>query len=82
VYCHIDDDTIAKRPKHPNPEWRQRLGEIQDVYLQKTQDTRPPEQQNFRVTRRGVNGIKKTRSSILPEVHTSHAHEVSLFDRD
>ena len=70
----------TKRCKHPNPEWRQRLGEIQDIYLHKTQDTRPPGQRNFRVTRRRASGAGRGRSSIIPEVHTSHAHEVGPFN--
>ncbi|KAG0648352.1 Sim4 complex subunit mis6 [Hyphodiscus hymeniophilus] len=63
---------------HPNPEWRQRLGEIQDVNLQRTQDGQAPEQQNFRVTRRGLNGSKRQKTSLIPEVHTSHAQESSV----
>jgi hypothetical protein len=69
-------DPLTESLKHPNTEWRQRLGEIQDSYLQKNQDTRSPEQRRFKVVRQGVNGVKRTRSSIIPEVHTSRAHEV------
>ncbi|TVY81539.1 Inner kinetochore subunit mis6 [Lachnellula suecica] len=60
---------------HPNHEWRQRLSEIQTLHLQKTQDGLPSEQRTFRVTRRGT---RQTKSSVIPEVHTSHAHESSV----
>ncbi|CZT50209.1 uncharacterized protein RSE6_11151 [Rhynchosporium secalis] len=61
---------------HPNPEWRQRLGEIQDLYVQRTKDGLPNGQKTFKVTRqvssRGRN------ASVLPEVYTSRAHETSV----
>jgi len=60
--------------QHPNQEWRQRLGEIQDVYFQKTQDGFLPGQKAFHVNRR--DGSK---SSLLPQVQTSNAQEVSLI---
>lgn len=62
--------------QHPNHEWRQRLREIQDVYLQRTQDGRLPEQRNFRAARRGMNSAKRVKIFIVPEVHTSDAQEV------
>ncbi|CZS92860.1 related to Mis6 domain protein [Rhynchosporium agropyri] len=61
---------------HPNPEWRQRLGEIQDLYVQRTKDGLVNGQKTFKVTRqvssRGRN------ASVLPEVYTSRAHETSV----
>ncbi|TVY17018.1 Inner kinetochore subunit mis6 [Lachnellula arida] len=60
---------------HPNHEWRQRLGEIQTVHFQKTQDGLPPEQQTLRANTRGT---RQTKSSVIPEVHTSHALESSV----
>lgn len=68
--------SFLNETQHPNHEWRQRLGEIQDVYLQKTQDDLTLGQPAFRVTRRGANGAKRAKSTIVPEVHTSHAQEV------
>lgn len=62
--------------QHPDSEWRQRLGEIQEAHFQKTQDGLPPEKRTFRVTRKGVNGSVRSFGSIIPEVHTSHAQEV------
>ncbi|TVY29041.1 Inner kinetochore subunit [Lachnellula hyalina] len=60
---------------HPNHEWRQRLGEIQTVHFQKTQDGLPLEQRTFRANRRGT---RQTKSSVVPEVHTSRAQESSV----
>ena len=67
---------MLSKSQHPNPEWQQRLGEIQEVYFQRTQDGLLPEQRVFRVTRSGMNGVKRSNSSLIPEVHTSHAQEV------
>jgi hypothetical protein len=47
------------------------------THFQKTQDGLPPEKRTFRVTRKGVKGSGQRYSSIVPEVHTSHAQEVS-----
>ncbi|PMD65163.1 Mis6-domain-containing protein [Hyaloscypha bicolor E] len=63
---------------HPDPEWRQRLGEIQEYHFQKTQDRLPPEKRTFSVTRKGVDGSKRKYSPIIPEVHTSRALESSI----
>lgn len=50
--------------------------EIQEENAQKTLDALPNRQQTFRVVRRGVNSTKRSKVSVVPEVHTSHAHEV------
>ncbi|CZR60000.1 related to Mis6 domain protein [Phialocephala subalpina] len=63
---------------HPNPEWRGRLGEIQEIHFQRTQEGLPIEQRAFRVVRKGANGLKRKRVSVLPDVHTSHAQESSI----
>ncbi|KAK0100090.1 hypothetical protein ONS95_013098 [Cadophora gregata] len=60
---------------HPNQEWRQRLGEIQELYIQKTQDGLPVEKRTFRVTRKTST---KAQKSFLPQVYTSHAQETSV----
>lgn len=52
-----------------------RLGEIQDVHFQKTQDGLLPERRAFHVNRRDGN-----KSYLLPQVHTSNAQEVSLIN--
>ncbi|KAE8447373.1 hypothetical protein EG329_010787 [Mollisiaceae sp. DMI_Dod_QoI] len=62
---------------HPNPEWRGRLGEIQDIHFQRTQDDLSTEQRTFRVARKVGTGLKRKRGPVLPDVHTSHAQESS-----
>jgi centromere protein I len=69
-------EKVLNQTQHPNQEWRARLLEIRDTYLQKTQDTLPPEKGTFRVTRRRAND-KHATTSVIPEVRTSHAQEVS-----
>ncbi|KAK6584557.1 hypothetical protein PZA11_002781 [Diplocarpon coronariae] len=64
------------REQHPNPEWRQRLGEIQELHLQRTQDGLPAEKRTFRVARK--NAVTGARLSVLPQVYTSHAQESSV----
>ncbi|OWP00465.1 hypothetical protein B2J93_776 [Marssonina coronariae] len=61
---------------HPNPEWRQRLGEIQELHLQRTQDGLPAEKRTFRVARKSA--VTGARLSVLPQVYTSHAQESSV----
>ncbi|KAG9249192.1 Mis6 domain protein [Calycina marina] len=57
--------------KHPNREWRERLGEIQQQNLQRSQDSLGSEKQAFRVTRGDA------KSSVVPAVQTSNAQESS-----
>ncbi|KAG4437158.1 hypothetical protein IFR05_007360 [Cadophora sp. M221] len=61
---------------HPNPEWRQRLGEIQELHIQRTQDGLLAEKRTFRVARKA--STKGRNSTVLPQVYTSHAHETSV----
>ncbi|PBP23893.1 Mis6-domain-containing protein [Diplocarpon rosae] len=61
---------------HPNPEWRQRLGEIHELHLQRTQDGLSAETRTFKVARK--NPATGARSSVLPQVYTSHAQETSV----
>ncbi|OBT67214.1 hypothetical protein VE03_02723 [Pseudogymnoascus sp. 23342-1-I1] len=63
---------------HPNPEWKARLAEIQEEYAQKTVDEQQSRRDTFRVVRRGINGVKRSRVSVIPEVHTSNAQETSV----
>jgi centromere protein I len=65
--------------QHPNREWREKLGEIQAIHFQRTQDGRAPERRAFRVTRQAASGGKRAKRSVIPEVLTSHAQEVSKF---
>lgn len=69
---------MANHLQHPNPEWKIRLAEIQEAYAQKTVDEQQSRRDTFRVVRRGVNGVKRSRVSVIPEVHTSNAQEVSI----
>ncbi|KAH9221070.1 Mis6-domain-containing protein [Leptodontidium sp. 2 PMI_412] len=61
---------------HPNQEWRQRLGEIQELHIQRTQDGLPAEKRTFRVARKA--STKGRKPSVLPQVYTSHAQETSV----
>lgn len=63
---------------HPNPEWKERLAQIQEAHAQKNQDESKTRQEAFRVVRRGINGVKRSRVSAVPEVHTSQASETSV----
>ncbi|KFZ20172.1 hypothetical protein V502_03299 [Pseudogymnoascus sp. VKM F-4520 (FW-2644)] len=63
---------------HPNPEWKARLAEIQEEYAQKIVDEQQSRRDTFRVVRRGINGVKRSRVSVIPEVHTSNAQETSV----
>lgn len=63
--------------QHPNPEWAQRLSEIQVAHAQRSQDGLQKTNQAFKVVRRGINGAKRSRVSVVPEVHTSRAMESS-----
>lgn len=76
----IVGDAVSGRASvftHPDPEWQQRLVEIQDVYFQKIRPGLKPEQRAFRVIRRRQDGRKTSNYPIIPEVHTSNAHESS-----
>lgn len=63
---------------HPNPEWKERLSQIQEAHAQRNQDQSKTRQEAFRVVRRGINGVKRSRVSAVPEVHTSQAQETSV----
>ena len=73
--------TSLKPTQHPNQEWRERLCEIQETYLQRTQDGLLPRQRAFRVTRRREIERNIAFSSVMPEVRTSHAQEVGCENR-
>ncbi|KAL2760482.1 hypothetical protein ACRALDRAFT_2092897, partial [Sodiomyces alcalophilus JCM 7366] len=64
--------------KHPDLEWRERLGEIQRAHAQRTAETEARNQNGFTVDRhislRGRGG----RPSGVPAVHTSYATEKSV----
>lgn len=63
---------------HPNLEWRDRLAVIQEAFIQQSQDRKAIRAHTFKVARRGINGVKRSKVSIVPEVHTSRAHESSI----
>ncbi|KAM0316718.1 hypothetical protein ACHAO8_003003 [Botrytis cinerea] len=60
---------------HPNREWRERLGRIQEDHLQRTEDTLVSTHQNFRISRKTA---KERKHELLPEVHTSYAQDTSI----
>ncbi|PQE30791.1 Mis6 domain-containing protein [Rutstroemia sp. NJR-2017a WRK4] len=70
----IVGDVTMGRASHPNREWKERLGEIQENHLQRTQDGLLSERRNFRVARKSA---KERKHSVVPPVHTSYAHETS-----
>ncbi|KAH8663962.1 Mis6-domain-containing protein [Xylariales sp. PMI_506] len=63
--------------RHPDPLWRERLGQIQHAHAQSQKDPNQP-QDAFRVFRQyGKTGSGRG-ANIVPEVHTSHAQEKTL----
>lgn len=63
---------------HPNPEWKERLAQIQEMEAQRSRNDTNGHLDSFRVVRRGISGVKRSRVSVVPEVHTSHAQESSV----
>ncbi|KPM35183.1 hypothetical protein AK830_g11377 [Neonectria ditissima] len=61
--------------KHPDPQWRQRLDEIQEAHFQQARENLSRAQDGFRVHRPITRG---QRSKLIPLVHTSHATEDSV----
>ncbi|KAK7402838.1 hypothetical protein QQX98_011398 [Neonectria punicea] len=61
--------------KHPDPQWRQRLDEIQEAHFQQAQENLSRPQDGFRVHRPITRG---QRNKLIPLVHTSHATEDSV----
>ncbi|KAI1342636.1 Mis6-domain-containing protein [Xylariaceae sp. FL0016] len=61
--------------KHPDPQWRERLDEIQQAHAQRSASRSERPLDVFRVARHRLNGIK---TKTIPEVHTSHATENSV----
>ncbi|KAF7562801.1 hypothetical protein G7046_g1337 [Stylonectria norvegica] len=60
---------------HPDPSWRERLDEIQEAYLHRTQELLSQPQDGFKVHRPMNRG---QRNKLIPFVHTSHATENSV----
>ncbi|KAM0204366.1 hypothetical protein ACHAPQ_004310 [Fusarium lateritium] len=58
--------------KHPDPQWRERLDEIQEAHYHKSQGGPSQPRDGFRVHRPIGRGA---RNKIVPLVHTSHATE-------
>ncbi|KAH7152386.1 Mis6-domain-containing protein [Dactylonectria estremocensis] len=61
--------------KHPDPQWRQRLDEIQEAHLQQSRDSASKPQDGFRVHRPVT---RSQRNRLIPIVHTPHATEDSV----
>ncbi|KAI1776159.1 Mis6-domain-containing protein [Hypoxylon cercidicola] len=62
--------------KHPDPQWRERLDEIQQDHAARSKNRAERPLDAFRVARNVANG--KSSSQILVEVHTSNATENSV----
>src|ERR1700712_5603837 len=60
--------------QQPDPEWRKRLLAIQDIA--ESRGMAPANRGGFKIAR---NGTKRSTISVLPEVHTFHASEVSAI---
>ncbi|KAH8821570.1 Mis6-domain-containing protein [Xylogone sp. PMI_703] len=63
---------------HPNPEWQQRLVEIQEAHANRNSADLVENQASFRLARKGADDRKRTKLSGLPEVYTSNATESSI----
>lgn len=61
--------------KHPDPQWRERLDEIQEAHLQQSEDSLTRPRDGFRVHRPIT---RSQRNKLIPLVHTSHATEDSV----
>ncbi|KAI1377312.1 Mis6-domain-containing protein [Hypoxylon crocopeplum] len=73
----VGEATRAKASafKHPGPQWRERLDEIQQAHAARNRDRNERPLDAFRVVRSRANGKKPT---AIPEVHTSNATEKSV----
>ncbi|KAI2473805.1 Mis6-domain-containing protein [Annulohypoxylon bovei var. microspora] len=73
----VGEATRAKAStfKHPDPQWRERLDEIQQAHAARTADRAERPLEAFRVARNRMHGKGSTK---LPEVHTSNATEKSI----
>ncbi|OCL13301.1 Mis6-domain-containing protein [Glonium stellatum] len=61
-------------PPQPDPEWRKRFLAIHDASARRAEGSLV-QQNGFRVLRQGV---KRSKVSVIPEVHTFHANETSV----
>jgi centromere protein I len=68
---------FLKVSKHPDPQWRERLDEIQEAHYHKSQGGPSQPRDGFRV-HRPIG--RSARNKIVPLVHTSHATEVRYAD--
>lgn len=64
--------------QHPNTEWAERISEIQTAHAQRSRDLQRRNNNAFKVVRRGINGVKHSKTSVVPEVQTSRAQESSV----
>ncbi|KAJ9143753.1 Centromere protein I [Pleurostoma richardsiae] len=77
-YPEITVEGKASAFKHPDPQWRIRLDEIQAVHRQRRElDSQGP-QNGFQVKHRYINRIKGSKGAAIPVVYTSRAHENSV----
>ncbi|KAK6952332.1 hypothetical protein Daesc_006867 [Daldinia eschscholtzii] len=73
----VGEATRAKAStfKHPDPQWRERLDEIQQAHAERSTNRTERPLNAFRVARSQANGKG---SGLFPEVHTSNATENSI----
>ncbi|KAL9942174.1 hypothetical protein ACHAP6_008877 [Verticillium nonalfalfae] len=64
--------------KHPDTQWRDRLGVIQRDYAQRSTAAVSQPQNGFTVSRHTASGGRGPRPSGVPAVHTSYADETSV----
>ncbi|KAF2463628.1 Mis6-domain-containing protein [Lindgomyces ingoldianus] len=61
-------------PARPDPEWRARILAVQEASA-RTNESQSKQHNGFRVLRKGP---KRSKVSVIPEVHTFHANETSV----
>ncbi|KAI0849903.1 Mis6-domain-containing protein [Daldinia vernicosa] len=73
----VGEATRAKASafKHPDPQWRERLDEIQQAHAERSTNRAERPLNAFRVARSRINGKSP---GLFPEVHTSNATENSI----
>ncbi len=63
--------------KHPDPQWRERLGQIREAHAHQQASTAAEAPRlGFRVTREASRHMPSQKTAQIPTVHTTHAHEV------
>jgi centromere protein I len=63
--------------KHPDPAWRDRLDSVQAAHARREQNSRPAQQNGFRVST-AFGSRRASSRTVVPSVHTLHAQESSI----